>query len=1157
MIRNLTRMGVVRIGTLLWVSLFSPGSANSQESAAAAKDSPHSAAGRDSERSVSIAALQAGTRHYQAGNPGLEANFALFANLAREAAAAPPRPDLICWPEYAISGWPYPKEKVINGLAEPIPGEGHWYRRYRDLARELGVPILGWLVESAEGKLYNTAFLLDGKGEFKGKHRKVQANLGEQTWWGWSQGDRFELLALDGVRYGVSLCADMWFPETVRCQELLGADVVLHLSIADDMGHLIPARAFDSKLPIVAIIFQGGSYAVDAEGKLLGKLPAEDPGWKAFQIHPFLKHHAKKYGGVWDFKKGQQNLRNVGAYSILSNSSTRPPWTEVFMDDAGGPQSREQLLQRFHGRYDAHDPAPSGPATPNGARPGPTTTELGINGTRFTLNGTPTFLYGISYYGALGAPGAFIRRDLAEMKEHGFNWIRVWATWAAFSNNVAAVEADGSPREPFLAKLKDLVAECDRRGMVVDVTFSRGNGVTGPPKLQSQEAHRRAVETIVTTLKPWRNWYLDLANERNVRDQRFVSFAELKELRAVVKRLDPRRLVTASAGSDISRDELREYLTTVGVDLVCPHRPRDAASPKQTEAKSREYLAWMEGIGRVVPLHYQEPLRSGYVKWQPKAEDFVSDLQGARAGGAAGWCFHNGDQRGNPDGQPRRSFDLREHRLFDQLDEVECAALDRLRKVGQGNERENARSLRTVDLDLGEAQDIAWPDGTKARVKLNDLQETRDPLRQAVREARATVEVNGQTITLTSATYRLPVTVAGVQMDCPITRGYTSNAMKNVWGLEKAARLRLWPAGSPLLAPGTFVYPVKQRWFATATQMANEPVYVNQFEAPGNESIYYHYGLDIGGAEGLVEVVAATDGLVVSSGKEVLPGHEDAGLSPGYDEVNLLDAQGWYYCYAHLKTIDPALRTGQPVKKGQRLGVLGKEGGSGGWAHLHFAITSRQPSGKWGVQEGYAFLWEAYLRQYSPKLIAVARPPHFASVGGKLKLDGTRSWSAAGKIVRYEWTFTDGSTATGAQVERSYGRPGTYSEILKVTDSEGRVNYDLAVVQVADEANLQRVPPTIHATYTPTFGLQPGDAVTFKVRTFLAPDDGEEKWDFGDGTPPVTVKSDGNVKPLAPAGYAVHVHRYNKPGDYLVKVERTDKNGYTAIGRLHVRVGKE
>ena len=214
---------------------------------AAGNDSTPSGARRDAERTVNIVALQAGTRYAFRDNPGLDANFALFARLSREAAGASPRPDLICWPEYAISGWPYPKEEVMNGLAESIPGEGPWYRRYRDLARELGVPIVGWLVESAGGKLYSTAFLLDGKGDFKGKYRKVQANLGEQTWWGWSQGERFELIELDGVRYGISICADMWFPETVRCEELLGADVVLHLSIADDMGHLIPARAFDSR----------------------------------------------------------------------------------------------------------------------------------------------------------------------------------------------------------------------------------------------------------------------------------------------------------------------------------------------------------------------------------------------------------------------------------------------------------------------------------------------------------------------------------------------------------------------------------------------------------------------------------------------------------------------------------------------------------------------------------------------------------------------------------------------------------------------------------------------------------------------------------------------------------------------------------------------
>jgi predicted amidohydrolase len=316
--------------------------------------------GRDPERKVTVAVLQAGLNHSKDGNPGFEANFVRLADLTRQAAAAPLRPDLICFPEYAISGWPYPKEEAMNSLAEAIPGEGRWYRRYRDLAREVRVPLLGWLVESADGKLYNAAFLLDAQGAYKGKYRKVQANLGEQTWWGWSQGERFELLELDGVRYGVSLCADMWFPETVRCQELLGADVVLHLSIADDMGHLIPTRAFDSRVPIVAAIFRGGSYAVDAEGKLLDKLSAEEPGWKAFTISPFRRHVGRKYaGGLWDMKKGMQNLRNLGAYEVLTDPSRRPPWTEVFMDDEGRPQTREQILKRFGGRYDARDPGSS------------------------------------------------------------------------------------------------------------------------------------------------------------------------------------------------------------------------------------------------------------------------------------------------------------------------------------------------------------------------------------------------------------------------------------------------------------------------------------------------------------------------------------------------------------------------------------------------------------------------------------------------------------------------------------------------------------------------------------------------------------------------------------------------------------------------------
>ena len=107
-----------------------------------------------------------------------------------------------------------------------------------------------------------------------------------------------------------------------------------------------------------------------------------------------------------------------------------------------------------------------------------------------------------------------------------------------------------------------------------------------------------------------------------------------------------------------------------------------------------------------------------------------------------------------------------------------------------------------------------------------------------------------------------------------------------------------------------------------------------------------------------------------------------------------------------------------------------------------------------------------------------------------------------------------------------------------------------------DKEHPDKLPPSIHAAYSPTFGIKPGDPVTFLVRTFRTTD-GKETWDFGDGSPKVEVQSDGNVVPLAKDGYARTVHRFEKPGHYLVRVERTDRRGYTAVAHVQVRVGQE
>jgi hypothetical protein len=190
------------------------------------------------------------------------------------------------------------------------------------------------------------------------------------------------------------------------------------------------------------------------------------------------------------------------------------------------------------------------------------------------------------------------------------------------------VDHEGRAKEPGLARLVALVDEARRRGIVVDVTLARGE------VLSSQAAHLSAVRVLAEALKPCRNVYLDVGNERSVRDRRFVSLDEVRELRDAIREIDPARLVTASDGGDIARQELEAYLKA-GVDFLAPHRPRTAQSPRKTEAKTREYLQWMGQAGRVIPVHYQEPFRRDYSPWQPTALDFLVDLRGAKDGRAA------------------------------------------------------------------------------------------------------------------------------------------------------------------------------------------------------------------------------------------------------------------------------------------------------------------------------------------------------------------------------------------------------------------------------------------------------------------------------------------------------------------------------------------
>lgn len=459
-----------------------------------------------------------------------------------------------------------------------------------------------------------------------------------------------------------------------------------------------------------------------------------------------------------------------------------------------------------------------------------------------------------------------------------------------------------------------------------------------------------------------------------------------------------------------------------------------------------------------------------------------------------------------------------------------------------------------VDLKIGQQASVRLADGKMATVKLLKLEEKRDRLRNAIRQATVIVEVGGRQVTLDSATYHLPVTVGDVQIDCPITKGYLE--WGDHWGLDADARLRLWPAGYPWITPGTFSYPADQRWFASHTLMANQ---IGDGDDIQKKSIYYHWGLDIGGAERMVPVLAATDGQVVSAeGKLLQPGTYPDLVKPRADVLYLRDARGWFYRYSHLDSADPAAKLGARVKMGQKIAVLGKKGASGGWSHLHFDIVAPQPSGRWGILEGYALLFEAYHHAYPDEtLVAVARPHLLAAVGDTVTLDGSKSWSRSGPahVTGYSWTFSDGKTARGPTVQHRYTKPGCYSEILKVIDKDGNIDYDFASVRVVNPKQPDQRPPSVHAAYWPTQLIKAGDEITFKTRAFnIAHDEGEEEWDFGDHSPKVRTRSDGNAQAQDPDGYAVTKHHYANAGQYLVQVSRTNRRGETGTARLEIMV---
>lgn len=114
--------------------------------------------------------------------------------------------------------------------AQTIPGP------FEEEMKEMAIKHNVWLIPGSifertpDGKIYNTASVIDPDGNVVKRYRKMFPFLPYEE--NVTSGDEFCLFDVPEVgRFGLSICYDMWFPETSRTLAILGAEVIIHPSL--------------------------------------------------------------------------------------------------------------------------------------------------------------------------------------------------------------------------------------------------------------------------------------------------------------------------------------------------------------------------------------------------------------------------------------------------------------------------------------------------------------------------------------------------------------------------------------------------------------------------------------------------------------------------------------------------------------------------------------------------------------------------------------------------------------------------------------------------------------------------------------------------------------------------------------------------------------
>lgn len=208
--------------------------------------------------------------------------------------------DILCLGEAILA---VGTQATLKDRAQPIPGPIS--EVLGQAAKKNNIWLVAGLTELDNEIVYNTAVLLNRKGELAGKYRKV--HLPREEWKkGIRPGYKYPVFETEFGKVAIQICYDWFFPEAAEIFALHGAEIIF----APTWGNTLPdeegkvdgestfrVRARDNGVYMVPSVYDGNSLVIDPMGRILASNKGkEGVFWAQIDLN---KRETLRWVGHW------------------------------------------------------------------------------------------------------------------------------------------------------------------------------------------------------------------------------------------------------------------------------------------------------------------------------------------------------------------------------------------------------------------------------------------------------------------------------------------------------------------------------------------------------------------------------------------------------------------------------------------------------------------------------------------------------------------------------------------------------------------------------------------------------------------------------------------------------------------------------------------